>query len=88
MLTDNLTMLTELIGNIFRLKCYAILMQDLKSAVLKSVRHAKGTGGGPPVSPPYVEEMLQILGDKKPLVSGIEGLCMKIFMQFLNDTYH
>ncbi len=57
-------------------------MQDLKSAVLKSVRHAKGTGGGPPDKPPYVEEVLQILGDKNPLVSGIEGLCMQIFLFF------
>ena len=62
-------------------------MQDLKNAVLKSVRHAKGTGGGPPDKPTYVEEVLQILGDKNPLVSGIEGLCMRIFLFYCLHAY-
>ena len=48
--------------------------KDLKSAVLKSLRDQKNTGGGPPGRPPpYADIILDVIGEGTDVATVIDG---------------
>ena len=48
--------------------------KDLKSTVLNSVRDQKKTGGGPPNRPPpYADIIMNIIGERTDMATGIDG---------------
>ena len=67
-------------GKYLHMKLVCNIDAGSKKCCAEKCTPCQRTGGGPPDKPPYVGEVLQIVGDKNPLVSGIEGLCMKIFL--------